>query len=83
VAKHLDIFMRPEGTWISPPFGFGTLGDEFKKEDNDPSTRQYTFSQEQKKFYADHPDEHLRLRRKIEAEINISMSHSVCSFTIQ
>ncbi|OAG43817.1 hypothetical protein AYO21_02044 [Fonsecaea monophora] len=72
VTKHLDIFMRPEGTWISPPFGFGTLGDEFRREDNDPSSRQYTFSEEQKKFYADHPDEHLRLRRKIEAEINIS-----------
>lgn len=74
VVKDLQVFMRPEGTWISPPFGFSTLGDEFRKEDNDPSSRQYHFSEEQKRHFAEHPEEHLRLRRKIECEINTSMA---------
>ncbi|KAK6366879.1 hypothetical protein LTS17_010430 [Exophiala oligosperma] len=74
IVKDLQVFMRPEGTWISPPFGFSTLGDEFRKEDNDPSSRQYHFSEEQKRHFAEHPEEHLRLRRKIECEINTMFS---------
>lgn len=68
----MEIYMRPEGTWISPPFGFGTLTYELRQDVSDPSTRQYKFSEEEKARYANDPDYHLRFRRKIEAEINTS-----------
>jgi hypothetical protein len=64
--------MRPEGTWISPPFGFGTLGNELRGEDKNPATRQYQFSEEEKKRYAEDPAYHLAFRQNIEAEINTS-----------
>lgn len=68
--------MRPEGTWISPPFGFGVLKNELSPTD-DPSTRQYHFSEEEKRRHAEDPAFLLQFRRNLEAEINISQYSKV------
>lgn len=81
VAKKLDVYMRPEGTWISPPFGFGVLRNELRPTD-DPSTRQYHFSEEEKRRHAEDPAALLQFRRNLEAEINISQYSKVIAAVV-
>jgi cation diffusion facilitator CzcD-associated flavoprotein CzcO len=70
-VEHLKVFMR-SSTWISPPFGGGVLESDLRKNkpDNQPGERQYTFSEEEKKRFAEDPEYHLNFRKRIEAEIN-------------
>lgn len=66
----LEVFMR-SSTWISPPFGAGALANDLQKgAEVDPGQRQYTFSDEDKKKFAEDPAYHLDFRKRIEAEIN-------------
>lgn len=58
-------------TWISAPFGSGTLANDLRKgSDEDPGHRQYKFTEEDKKRFREDPEYHLLFRKKIEAEIN-------------
>lgn len=60
-------------TWISPPFGGEVLREEVKHGvREDMSNRQYTFSDEEKRLFREDTDGHLKLRQKIEAEINLN-----------
>ncbi|EPE24267.1 FAD/NAD(P)-binding protein [Glarea lozoyensis ATCC 20868] len=69
-VKHMDVFMRSP-TWISPPFGGGVLHEELLKgAEEEPGERQYTFTEADKKKFADDPEYLLLFRKKIEAEIN-------------
>ncbi|KAH6885978.1 hypothetical protein B0T10DRAFT_576797 [Thelonectria olida] len=69
VVKNMKVFMR-SSTWISPPFGNGTL--EALKDDleDQPGKRQYKFTEEDKQKFRDDPEYHLKFRKGIEAEIN-------------
>ncbi|KAF2492447.1 FAD/NAD(P)-binding domain-containing protein [Lophium mytilinum] len=69
ICKEVQVYMRSP-TWISPPFGAGALDDVHKGEDVNPGQRQYTFSEAEKKRFAEDPDYHLSFRKSIEAEIN-------------
>lgn len=68
-VKHMKVFMRSP-TWISPPFGGNALLEEVHKSDDQPSQRQYKFTDEDKKKFAEDPAHFLDFRQKIEAEIN-------------
>jgi cation diffusion facilitator CzcD-associated flavoprotein CzcO len=69
LCKELTVFMRSP-TYISPPFGTGALTSALGQElSNDASTRQYKFTEEQKKRFRDDPAYHLQFRKTIEAEI--------------
>ncbi|KAI6781281.1 putative sterigmatocystin biosynthesis monooxygenase-like protein [Emericellopsis cladophorae] len=70
-ADKLKVFMR-SSTWISPPFGGGVLESDLRKgePDDQPGQRQYTFTEEDKKKFAEDPEYHLNFRKRIEAEIN-------------
>lgn len=59
-------------TWISPPFGGGVLESDVRKGEagDQPGCRQYTFTDEDKKRFANDPEYHLDFRKRIEAEIN-------------
>ncbi|KAF2815739.1 FAD/NAD(P)-binding domain-containing protein [Mytilinidion resinicola] len=69
ICKEVQVYMRSP-TWISPPFGAGALDDVHKGEDVNPGQRQYTFSEAEKKRFAEDPEYHLSFRKSIEAEIN-------------
>lgn len=70
-AGNLKVFMR-SSTWISPPFGGGVLESDLRKGDtgDQPGERQYTFTDDDKKKFANDPEYHLWFRKRIEAEIN-------------
>jgi len=70
ICKNVQVYMRSP-TWISPPFGAGALANDMQKgQDVDPGQRQYTFSDAEKKRFAEDPEYHLEFRKRIEAEIN-------------
>lgn len=70
VCKQVQVFMRSP-TWISPPFGATALTKDLKHGvDDDPGCRQYRFTNEDKKRFAEDPEYHLSFRKSIEAEIN-------------
>ncbi|KAF2708013.1 FAD/NAD(P)-binding domain-containing protein [Pleomassaria siparia CBS 279.74] len=70
ICKEVQVYMRSP-TWISPPFGAGALTNDLQKgEDVNPGQRQYKFSEEEKKRFAEDPAYHLDFRKRIEAEIN-------------
>jgi cation diffusion facilitator CzcD-associated flavoprotein CzcO len=70
ICKEVEVYMRSP-TWISPPFGAGTLANDLEKgADVNPGQRQYDFSEAEKKRFAEDPDHHLEFRKRIEAEIN-------------
>ena len=58
-------------TWISPPFGGAVLKEDIRDGKEDVAHRQYFFSEEEKRKFAEDPEDHLVLRQKIEAEINL------------
>ena len=70
ICKEVEVYMRSP-TWISPPFGAGALTNDLQKgQDVDAGQRQYTFTEADKKKFAEDPDYHLDFRKRIEAEIN-------------
>ena len=70
MCKEVQVYMRSP-TWISPPFGAGTLAKEFTKgADTKPGSRQYTFTEADKQKWRDDPMGYLNFRKNIEAEIN-------------
>ena len=59
-------------TWISPPFGDAVLKEDVRDgKEEDMANRQYYFSEEEKRKFREDPEDHLFLRQKIEAEINL------------
>ncbi|KAH8655197.1 hypothetical protein BX600DRAFT_385523 [Xylariales sp. PMI_506] len=76
VVRDMKVFMRSP-TWISPPFGGGVLESDLRGKSDDeethggkPGTRQYTFTDADKKRFRDDPEYFLDFRKRIEAEIN-------------
>lgn len=71
ISKHLQVYMRSP-TWISPPFGAAALDSVRggKSADVDPGMRQYWFTEEDRRRFAEDGEFHLRFRKGIEAEIN-------------
>jgi hypothetical protein len=66
------VLLMRSPTWISPPFGGDVLREEIKHgHEGDMSHRQYAFSNEEKRLFQEDSDDHLKLRQKIEAEINV------------
>ena len=60
-------------TWISPPFGGRVLKDDIRHgKEGDITQRQYTFSEDEKQFFHNNPDDLLQLRRKIEADLQVN-----------
>ncbi|KAJ5465282.1 uncharacterized protein N7458_000968 [Penicillium daleae] len=70
VAKGLKLFMRSP-TWISPPFGGNVLKEDLKGGEENAASRQYVFTDEEKRKFREDPDFLLNMRQKIEAEVNL------------
>ncbi|KAH8691878.1 hypothetical protein BGW36DRAFT_431121 [Talaromyces proteolyticus] len=70
ISKNLKLFMRSP-TWISPPFGGDVLKDDIKGGQENTASRQYVFTEEDKRKFREDPNFLLNLRQKIEAEVNL------------
>ena len=70
ICKKVSVYMRSP-TWVSPPFGGGTL-EKFltKGAPVPPGQRQYNFTEADKKKFNEDANFHLQFRKEIEAEIN-------------
>ncbi|KAI1334536.1 hypothetical protein F5Y15DRAFT_420777 [Xylariaceae sp. FL0016] len=69
MSQNLKVFLR-SANWISPPFGASTLNNLHGDSPPPPGSRQYAFTDDDKKKFREDPEDYLMFRKGIEAEIN-------------